>query len=104
MNIVRFNVGGSYHQVVRATVNKYPETFLATLISERNSATAVKDETGAYFVDRNPQLFPFVLDFYRTDKVVFPTIVSKEDFVAELKFWKIPVELEYSLAEMVNYT
>ena len=52
-----------------------------------------KDKDGNYFYDRNGDLFNYVLDFYRTGKIVYPTTISQEDFNAELDFWNIPVKV-----------
>ena len=92
MEIVCLNVGGIEHKIAKATLAKYPETFLALLIDDTNSALAKKDEKGYYFIDRNPVLFPFVLDFYRTGRIVYPTIIKERDFLEELKFWGIFTE------------
>lgn len=106
MAVVSLNVGGARHQVVISTLQKYPETMLAKLINPANSALAVKSDDGSYFFDRNPTLFPFVLDFYRTGRIVFPTIISQEDFLLELQFWGIDAIAETKLKtpqEIIDY-
>lgn len=88
MEVVRLNIGGARHQIAKTTILQYPETFLARLINPENYL-AQKDQEGYYFIDRNPKLSAFVLDFYRTGRIIYPTIVSKEDFEEELKFWNL---------------
>ena len=105
---IKLNIGGSYHEITKSTLMTYPNTLLATMLTEHNSSLAKKDEDGRYFFDRNPLLFPFVLDFYRAGKVVFPKLVGKDDFVEELRFWGIDVELTIeekmpTLNDIVNY-
>ena len=47
-----------------------------------------KDESGAYFVDRNPRFFDIVLDVHRDNKV-YPLApgVTRERVLAELEFY-----------------
>ena len=89
MNKIELNVGGRIHITTKSTLSKYPETLLGKL--------AIGDLEGFSkdnFYDRNPDLFSYVLDFYRTGKVVYPTIVSKEDFHDELSYWGIEIQKE----------
>jgi hypothetical protein len=105
-NRIKLNVGGSYHEITKPNILKYPNTLLARFINDKNNSISKKDEDGRYFFDRNPLLFPFILDFYRTGNVVLPTIVKEEDFVNELSFWGIDVKLDArlpNLNDIVNY-
>jgi hypothetical protein len=92
MDLIRLDVGGLKHKVYKDTLLKFPDTFLGRLIADVNSPLAKKNKHGYYFIDRNPVLFAFVLDFYRTGRIVYPTIVEKKDFQEELKFWGLYIE------------
>lgn len=105
MDRIKLNIGGRIHITTLSTINKYPNTLLGKLTSKENSKIAKKDEDGSYFFDRNPDLFCYVLDFYRTGNIIYPTNVSKQDFLNELKFWGIDVKNEEfpTLEEIVNF-
>ena len=64
---VRFNVGGTVSEVAVSTIKSKPDALLAKMIDGRFPST--KDKSGAYFVDRDPQLFRIVLDVHRDNKV-----------------------------------
>jgi hypothetical protein len=56
--IVRLNVGGARYDISRTLIEGYPDTMLASLISERWQ----EDPTTEIFIDRNGQRFQYVLD------------------------------------------
>ena len=58
--IIRLLVGGREH----ATLSMVPDSFLDRLVSGELPSTL--DEAGRYFIDRNGELFVFVLDWLRT--------------------------------------
>lgn len=100
---VTLNVGGKLFTTYRSTIMKYPNTILGGFFSNEDLAKA--DEKGEYFWDRNGTLFEFILDFYRTGEVIYPTIVSKEVFDKELDFWCIPIpkiHRKLSMDDIVN--
>lgn len=90
--MIRLNVGGRSFATTLTTLQKYPDTFLARSLATDNKIPLLRDETGAYFIDRNGELFAYVLDYYRIDRVVYPTLISREDFNRELDFWGITPE------------
>ena len=62
--IVRLLVGGREHATTRDTLSMVPDSFLDRLVSGELPSTL--DEAGRYFIDRNGELFVFVLDWLRT--------------------------------------
>lgn len=89
--IVSFNVGGRIFSVRKEFIDKYPTTFLYILVNNKE-ALKIPFENGtmtAFFIDRNPDLFSFILEYYRKGKIVYPRIVNKEDFDEELDFYLI---------------
>lgn len=48
----------------RQTLTSIPDTFFTALLGGRISS--LRDETGAIFIDRDPQLFAVVLNYLRT--------------------------------------
>lgn len=81
---IELNVGGRLFTTTKRTLSKYPKTLLAEIVSG--------DQSEPHFFDRNGEYFPFVLDFYRFDRVIYPKFVSREDFDSELLYWRIPFE------------
>ncbi|CAH0400560.1 unnamed protein product [Chilo suppressalis] len=62
--IVTLNVGGTRFSTSWHTLTWVPDTFFTALLSGR--IPTVRDETGAIFIDRDPQLFGLILNFLRT--------------------------------------
>ncbi|CAB3249305.1 unnamed protein product [Arctia plantaginis] len=62
--IVNLNVGGTRFSTSWQTLTWVPETFFTALLSGR--IPTVRDETGAIFIDRDPNLFGLILNFLRT--------------------------------------
>ena len=86
MTTVKFNVSGHPFEVLLSTIHKDPDNLLARIIDKQNSQMATHKD-GAYFIDRNPILFPYILDYLRTGRIVYPTCVSKIDFLRELQYY-----------------
>jgi len=63
-SIVQLNVGGTTFTTSLSTLRRY-KSMLATMFSGRHEAA--KDEHGRYFIDRDPILFRYILDFMRSD-------------------------------------
>ncbi|XP_073950300.1 BTB/POZ domain-containing protein KCTD3 [Choristoneura fumiferana] len=62
--IVNLNVGGTRFATSWHTLTWVPDTFFTALLSGR--IPTVRDETGAIFIDRDPNLFGLILNFLRT--------------------------------------
>ncbi|CEL92724.1 unnamed protein product [Vitrella brassicaformis CCMP3155] len=57
---VRFNVGGKEFSTSRTTIKKFPNCLLSRMIDDPEL-----DQTEALYVDGDPELFPFVLQYMR---------------------------------------
>eukprot|EP01116_Phalansterium_solitarium_P013532 TRINITY_DN30918_c0_g1_i1.p1 TRINITY_DN30918_c0_g1~~TRINITY_DN30918_c0_g1_i1.p1 ORF type:complete len:248 (-),score=28.36 TRINITY_DN30918_c0_g1_i1:243-986(-) len=86
---VVLNVGGNRFEVTTATLVRYPQTLLGEMFLPQNSHLRRPDKRGEYFFDRNPRLFEFILDFYRTGKLIPPKDVPADKVRDELKFYGI---------------
>ena len=82
----KFDVGGTVFKVSVSTIQNHPEGLLAKMIDGR--LPCGKDQSGAYFIDRNPEYFNMVLDVHRDNKV-YPLSpgMTRERVVAELEFY-----------------
>ncbi|XP_066910884.1 BTB/POZ domain-containing protein KCTD3-like [Clytia hemisphaerica] len=78
--IINLNVGGRKFATSRSTLTWIPDSFFSCLLSGR--IPSVKDENGAYFIDRDPESFVPVLNFLRTKDLnlngIDPKIVLHE--------------------------
>ncbi|CAG8606554.1 5199_t:CDS:2 [Ambispora gerdemannii] len=95
-SIVVLNVGG--YETYRSSLTAYPDTLLGTMFADRNSSL-LKPIAGSneYFIDRDGHLFRYVLQFYRTGTIHWPTpkespslSFTKSELYQELDFFQIP--------------
>ncbi|KAI6184782.1 BTB domain-containing protein [Aphelenchoides bicaudatus] len=79
--VVQLNVGGSRYTTTKATLtSREPESFFSQLLQadevndlpEPWRSAACRLDTGAYFIDRDGELFAYVLDFLRNGKLLLP--------------------------------
>lgn len=84
--IVKLNIGGVKYTTTKSTLCKTGENFFSGLFSGK--LTALKDEEGCIFIDRNGAYFAPILDFLRTGD--FDTgSISIEQLEKEAKFYLI---------------
>ncbi|GMS80024.1 hypothetical protein PENTCL1PPCAC_2199, partial [Pristionchus entomophagus] len=67
ISIVSLNVGGCRFATSRQTLTWIPDSFFTSLLSGR--VPTVRDETGAIFIDRDPDLFRVILNYLRTKQI-----------------------------------
>lgn len=83
-DVITLNVGGVRHETRIATLLKKPETRLYS-VGETAKASGKKE----FYFDRNPQIFPCILNFYRIGKLHMPTDVCGPAAKAELDYWEL---------------
>ena len=84
-DVIVLNVGGVRHEVFLKTLQKFPDSRLGNL----SSSTAKKYPTDEFYFDRNPIIFNFILDFFRTGKLHFNDEICANSFCDELEFWML---------------
>lgn len=62
-DIVNLNVGGKRFSTSKTTLTQVAETFFTSLLSGR--IQSLRDEHGAIFIDRDPELFSIILNYLR---------------------------------------
>ncbi|PKK77206.1 hypothetical protein RhiirC2_810844, partial [Rhizophagus irregularis] len=101
------NVGGVKYETYRSTLTAYPETLLGTMFQERNHALLHPTNDNEYFIDRNGKAFHYILEFYRTGEIIWPsqedtdtkttnfccyTFVTRKELLKELDYFQIPMK------------
>ncbi|KAL7748316.1 BTB/POZ domain-containing protein kctd6 [Sorochytrium milnesiophthora] len=92
-NIVTLNVGGKLFATTLSTLRSKPDSFLGVMFSERNMSLLHAQPDGSYFIDRSPDYFGFILDYYRDG--VIPLSLSQDSALTaalrrECAFFNIP--------------
>ncbi|PKC63111.1 POZ domain-containing protein [Rhizophagus irregularis] len=90
------NVGGVKYETFRSTLTAYPNTMLGTMFSERNKMTLKSDDNKTYFIDRNGYAFYYIMEFYRTGKILWPgEIKNQENMMKLVTIQQLEIEIEY---------
>lgn len=79
---IEINVGGKLFACSTATLLRYPDTRLATLLDPKadDTSEALKDPEDHIFIDRDPDIFMFVLEFLRNGRL---SVASYSDDLLE---------------------
>ena len=80
--MVKLNVGGHLFTTTLATLTRFPTTMLGAMFSGRHAL--VKDENGAYFIDRDGRHFHEILNFLRAP-AAYTTDAMNDRMKTELK-------------------
>lgn len=83
---VIFNVGGRRFVTWRNTLKRFPETLLG---SEELVARFYDKDKKEYFIDRDPHLFRYILNYYRCGKLHRSFEDCNASFEEELQFYGI---------------
>ncbi|XP_042522834.1 potassium voltage-gated channel subfamily C member 1-like [Dipodomys spectabilis] len=83
------NVGGMRHETYISTVRAFPGTRLYKLTEPPPPGTpaAQGPPVREFFFDRNPELFSYVLGYYRTRQLHCPADVCRDVLEEELAYW-----------------
>lgn len=75
-DLVKLNVGGNFYMTSVATLTREPNSFFSDLFGseglELHKKVARRFRNGVYFIDRDGELFAYVLDYLRTGKLLLP--------------------------------
>lgn len=83
---VLFNVGGIKYEVARSTIEMFPDTMLAKLISKTWQQEKNADSEGI-FIDRDGFIFRHVLAYMRDTRVLLPASIPKASVLQELEYF-----------------
>lgn len=80
---IKINVSGQRFETWKNTLEKFPDSLLGS--DEREYF--YDQTTDEYFFDRDPDLFRYILTYYRTGKVHYPKRACPDEFEQELAFF-----------------
>lgn len=83
---VILNIGGEIFKTRKSTLRNVPGTKLSTLDQKSPHFNSV---LGEYYFDRNPFLFSFILDYYRSGTMHLPPRMCSNLIREELNFWDL---------------
>jgi BTB/POZ domain len=83
---IKFNVGGKMFEVNRSLLTKCDDKMMLRVAAEMSDPP-----NEPIFIDRDSELFVYVLDYIRDGKVSVPISISKESFISDLVFYGIDV-------------
>lgn len=86
-NMVNINVGGKLFTTTYSNLKTVPDTRLSAVSQSSKDYIAAKE---FYFFDRNPEIFSYILDYYRTGELHLPKQICGASIRNELEFWQIP--------------
>ncbi|XP_010901808.2 potassium voltage-gated channel subfamily S member 2 [Esox lucius] len=92
---IRINVGGFKRSLLSNTLSRFPETRLARLLQCQSKESILElcddydDTENEFYFDRNPALFPYVLNFYNTGRLHVMAELCIFSFSQEIEYWGI---------------
>nr|XP_009676890.1 PREDICTED: potassium channel regulatory protein [Struthio camelus australis] len=94
--VVVLSVGGMRFVTRASTLQQFPESRLARMLNDEDRE--FKQVNGEFFVDRDGNLFSYIMDFLRTLQVSLPTDFSDyQRLQREAEFYEL-----YSLADLLS--
>lgn len=87
-DIVRLNVGGVHYTTTKSTLLRFPNSMLGAMFNGALSTSL--DENGCYFIDRDGQIFRYILNFLRSSQLSLPAgFDSLELLAVEADFYQL---------------
>ena len=87
--IITINISGCKFQTWKYSLEKFPHT----LLGSEEKEFFFDEEKGEYFFDRDPEIFRYILAFYRTGRMHFPRTECISSIDDELAYFGIMPEM-----------
>jgi hypothetical protein len=92
---VTFKVGGKRFETTIATLTKFDDTYFSAMFSGRH--TLKPDPDGSYFIDRDPLVFRYVLNYLRGDDLPL-------DLLSKLELYHLLQDAKYyNLVSLIEH-
>ncbi|EGC30843.1 hypothetical protein DICPUDRAFT_157365 [Dictyostelium purpureum] len=90
--IINLNVGGRLFRTYLSTLQKseFENSLLGTMFNPRNKHLLKPNEKSEYFFDRSPDLFEYIINYYRTNELDIPISIPYKMFIKELDYFQMP--------------
>lgn len=91
-DVIIVNISGQKFFISRGNMNRTNDNYLKTYVSLNRPNYKDTINYEQYFFDRKPQLFQYIVEWYRNGQIIFPSLESgilREEFLTELDFWNI---------------
>ncbi|RIB24344.1 BTB/POZ protein [Gigaspora rosea] len=85
------NIGGIKYETLRSTLIAQPETLLGTMFQDQNEYIKNSINENEYFFNRNGEAFYYIMEFYRTEKLLWPTEIGE----SQVTYQQLQEELDY---------
>ncbi|CAG8678675.1 9184_t:CDS:2 [Cetraspora pellucida] len=85
------NIGGIKYETLRSTLTAQPETLLGTIFQDQNEYIKNSVNGNEYFFNRNGKAFYYIMEFYRTGKLLWPI----ETKPLKVTYQQLKEELDY---------
>ena len=79
---------------LRYSSNKHLIVHVVTETFKLNKLGSDRDQNGAYLIDRSPILFEHVLNYLRTNKLIYETQQQLQAILLEAEFYNLQVEVD----------
>ncbi|XP_023931584.1 uncharacterized protein LOC106171442 [Lingula anatina] len=87
-DLVHLNIGGVHFTTTKSTLTRYADSMLGAMFSGAMATTV--DEKGHYFIDRDGDIFRYILNFLRSSRLSLPEGFKDLDLLAaEADFYQI---------------
>lgn len=88
-DLLRLNIGGQLFTTTKTTLFSRGDNFFGPLVSGK--INSLRDEHGAYYVDRNGKNFAPLLDYLRHGELIVPKKLKIASIFAEAAFYSINI-------------
>ena len=91
--VVELNIGGQTFTTTIETLGRYENSLLGLVFSKLNNSSSVpllRDTRGRFFIDRDGNLFRYILDYLRNDTLTLPENFSEtRRLIDEAKYYRL---------------
>ena len=97
---IGLSVGGKHYQTKRSTLERYQGSFFPRLL--QGNAPSTKNEEGHFLIDRDGEIFRYVLNFLRCGRLVLPDGFQEYELLkCEAEFFELE-ELKKAIQEQTR--